>query len=174
MTAAEPSGTRSVDGRASEKLLDSLRSEIGRADSKAAVLMAALGLASSIHAALLVGRNWSPWQLSTAGQCLYWLGVAGLISALHSLLLAVRPRYSTGGWQPGMPLTHFADVQRACALGLLADSLPTTEHRQTSPALLIALAETSRIAGRKHHWIRLGVLSFTVATLLLPVALLIG
>lgn len=73
-----------------------------------------------------------------------------------------------------MPLTHFADVQRACALGLLAVSLPTAEHREASPALLIALAETSRIAGRKHQWIGRGLLSFGITTLLLPAALLIG
>lgn len=64
MTAAD----RSIDGQASLRLLGTIRAEIGRADSKAAVLMAALGLAGSVHAALLVGRGWSPGSSPRQGR----------------------------------------------------------------------------------------------------------
>ncbi|MFJ2648677.1 Pycsar system effector family protein [Streptomyces sp. NPDC087420] len=168
-----PGGAGAADERAAQLLLDNLRTEIGRADSKAAVLMTAVGLTTSSYSGLLAGRGWSLWQLTTTAQVLCWMGAASLTGSLYALLLAVLPRYGTPGWQPGMPLTHFADIRRACDLGTLAEALPRPGH-DPAPALLGALAATSRIAYRKHVWIRRGLLSFAAATLLLPVALLIG
>ncbi|KOG47852.1 hypothetical protein ADK38_45625, partial [Streptomyces varsoviensis] len=61
-------------------------------------------------------------------------------------------------WQPGRRLSYFGDIQRAAALGRLADALADTE-RDPLTGLVVALTENSRIATRKHQWIRAGLVA---------------
>ncbi|MDI3385775.1 DUF5706 domain-containing protein [Streptomyces sp. B-S-A8] len=154
-------------------MLADLRAEIGRADSKASVLVAALGLTVGVFSGRLAGSDWSPRELSLLGALLWWPGVLALALALLAMLLAVLPRYRRGSWTPGNPLTYFGDIQRAVQAGKLADALDDTTRAPTA-ALLSALADTSRIAVRKHHWIRTGLISFCGGTALVPIALLVG
>lgn len=156
-----------------ERLLSEMRGEIARADSKAAVLVAALGMTAGVFSGLVAGRNWSPGSLSAAGTTLWWAGTFALALSLLALLLAVLPRYSSGGWAPGQPLCYFGDVRQAAREGLLSAALADTEGDPVA-GLTTALTETSRIAARKHQWIRAGLVAFCAGTVLLPAALLIG
>ncbi|MFV0134242.1 Pycsar system effector family protein [Streptomyces sp. HMX87] len=156
-----------------ERLLTDLRTEIARADSKAAVLVAALGMIAGVFSALLAGRNWSPGSLSAPGTAVWWAGIVALALSLFALLLAVLPRYRTGTWAPGQPLSYFGDIQRAVRVDRLEAALADTEA-DPAAGLTTALAETSRIAWRKHQWIRAGLIAFCAGTLLLPASLLIG
>ncbi|WP_411577276.1 Pycsar system effector family protein [Streptomyces sp. HUAS TT20] len=156
-----------------ERLLAEMRGEIARADSKAAVLVAALGLTAGAFSGLVAGRKWEPGVLSAAGTLLWWGGALALALSLLALLLAVLPRYRSGVWSPGQPLCYFGDIQQAVHAGLLADALADTE-RDPVAGLTAALTETSRIAARKHQWIRTGLIAFCAGTVLLPTALLVG
>ncbi|MER5539282.1 Pycsar system effector family protein [Streptomyces mirabilis] len=167
MTTTAP-GTRTA-----ERLLEELRSEIARADSKASVLVAALGMTAGVFSGLLAGRNWSPSSLSAPGTAVWWTGALALASALFALLLAVLPRYRAGSWAPGRPLCFFGDIQQAVREGQLATALADTD-RDPAAGLTAALTETSRIAARKHQWIRTGLIAFCAGTVLLPAGLLIG
>lgn len=71
------------------------------------------------------------------------------------------------------PLSYFGDVRAADRQGRLAEALATTDA-DPGAALRAALAANSRIAVRKHQWIRAGLLAFSAGALLLPTALLIG
>ncbi|MFE2650936.1 Pycsar system effector family protein [Streptomyces sp. NPDC059346] len=155
------------------RLLADLRAEIARADSKAAVVVAALGMSGGVISGVLVGRDWTPNDLSRVGACLWWTGTAVLTAALLCLLMAVLPRYRVSDWTPGSPLTYFGDIQRAVRQNQLPEALATTE-RLPMTSLLAALTETSRIAARKHQWIRAGLVAFCLAALLLPTAVAIG
>lgn len=73
------------------RLLADLHTEIGRADSKAAVLVAALGMTAGVFTGLLAGKDWSPGSLGAAGPVLWWAGTAALAVSLLALLLAVLP-----------------------------------------------------------------------------------
>ncbi|MGW3663574.1 Pycsar system effector family protein [Streptomyces sp. NPDC005141] len=168
--SAPPSG---AGGRTAERLLTELRGEIARADSKASVLVAALGMTAGVFSALLAGRGWTPSELSRAGTGLWWTGAAALGLSLFALLLAVLPRYRRGTWVPGRPLCYFGDIQQAVREGRLATALADTD-RDPAAGLTAALVETSRIAARKHQWIRTGLIAFCAGTALLPTALLIG
>jgi hypothetical protein len=159
--------------RTAERLLTELRGEIARADSKASVLVAALGMTAGVFSGLLAGRGWTPRELSWAGTALWWAGAAALALSLFALLLAVLPRYRTGSWAPGQPLCYFGDIQQAVREGRLAAALADTD-RDPAAGLTAALTETSRIAARKHQWIRTGLIAFCTGTALLPTALLIG
>ncbi|MCJ1679380.1 DUF5706 domain-containing protein [Streptomyces sp. APSN-46.1] len=165
--------TAPATGEAAQRLLGDLRTEIARADSKASILMGALGMTVGLISALLAGKHWRPDVLSTTGAVFWWCGAAGLGLALFSLLLAVLPRYRTTAWQPGTPLSYFGDIRSADRQGRLEEALADTVRDPGAP-LRAALAENSRIAVRKLQWIKAGLIAFCAATVLLPAALLIG
>lgn len=156
-----------------ERLLTELRAEIGRADSKAAVLVAALGIIGGVFSALIAGRDWSPAELDSLPGILWWTGLGALSLALFALLAAVLPRYRTTRAAPADPLAYFGDIRRAAQAGELARALAATE-RDPLAALLPALEATSVIAERKHQWIRVGLVAFCAGSLLLPVSVLLG
>lgn len=153
-------------------LLTDLRAEIARADAKAAVLVAALGLSAGVPTALLANSRWRPASLPAPAAVLWWAGTALLLTALLAALLAVVPRYRPSRWAPGRPLTYFGDVRRAAISGRLSAALADT-GRDPARGMLIALAETSGIAARKHFWIRAGLIAFGCAAILLPASLLL-
>lgn len=157
--------------QAGVRLLADLRAEITRADAKAAVLVGVLGLASGVLTVLPAERGLRV-PSSTAAP-LWWAGTSFLVVALFSLLLAVVPRHGSNRWEPGRPLTYFGDIQRATAAGELTAALADT-GRDPLGALHLALTEASRIASRKHLWIRIGLCAFAGAALLLPGSLLLG
>ncbi|MCD7443770.1 DUF5706 domain-containing protein [Streptomyces lincolnensis] len=157
--------------RAGTQLLADVRGEIARADAKAAVLVGAIGLSAGVPTALLSGGRRSPALFPAPAALLWWAGVACLATALLALVLAVIPRCVTSRWAPGRPLTYFGDVRRAAQAGRLTSALAET-GREPGPGLLLALAETSDIALRKHLWIRTGLIAFGSSAVLLPGSLL--
>lgn len=156
-----------------ERLLGELRTEVARADTKASVLVAALAIAAAGVLGLSAGHGGSPRLLSKAGALLWWAGAACFVASLVCVLLAVLPRHRRRRWAPGDPLTYFGDVWQAVRAGHLEDGLAVTQ-REPLHALLTSLAENGRIAARKHLCIRVGLITFCIGTVLLPVALLIG
>ncbi|TXC94543.1 Pycsar system effector family protein [Streptomyces sp. ISID311] len=155
------------------RLLGDLRGEIGRADSKASVLVGVLGLSAGLLGGVLAARHWRPSALPAAASLAWWLGIAALVVSLAALLLAVLPRYRTSHWQPGQPVTYFGDIQRAVEHDELARALADTE-RDPVAALIDALTENSRIVSSKHRWIRIGLGAFCTGALLLSGAFLLG
>ncbi|MET8623077.1 Pycsar system effector family protein [Kitasatospora sp. NPDC004669] len=154
-------------------LLAELRAEIARADSKASVLVAALGVTVGVLGGLLTGNGWAPQRLSALAKVLLALGGLGIAVSLVSLLLAVLPRYRRSNWRPGRPLGYFGDIRRAAEQGLLADALADTEQR-AAEAVRTALAENSLIVLRKHSWVRTGILAFGAGLFPLVTALFLG
>ncbi|MGW2225422.1 Pycsar system effector family protein [Streptomyces formicae] len=159
--------------RIAERLLAEMRNEIARADAKAAVLVTALGVMSGVFSGLTARSQWTPAALSVTGGVTWWTGVLALALTLLALLMAVLPRYGTGKWAPGAPLSYFGDIQRASRGGHLAEALIDTERDPTAD-VIAALSVTSRIAVRKHQWVRTGLITFAAASVLLPGSLLIG
>jgi hypothetical protein len=168
MTAV-PAQVPAPEVQAGLRLLGDLRAEIARADTKASVLVGALG----ITAGLLGGHGWGPAALPPVAAALWWVGATSLFAALFALLLAVLPRYRKSTWEPGLPLTYFADVRRAAGSGGLAAAVADT-GRDPAVGLFPALVETSRIVARKHLWIRIGLIAFGCAAVLLPASALMA
>jgi Family of unknown function (DUF5706) len=154
-------------------LLSELRNEIARADSKAAVLVAALGVTVGVLGGLLTGNGWAPQRLSVTAQALLTLGGLGIAVSMVSLLLAVLPRYRRSTWRPGRPLGYFGDIRRAAEQGLLTDALADTELL-AADAVRAALTENSLIVSRKHSWVRAGILAFGAGLFPLVTALFLG
>ncbi|MFE9405331.1 Pycsar system effector family protein [Streptomyces sp. NPDC006530] len=171
MTA--PAGSDAPGTETAQRLLTELRAEIARADAKASVLVAALGMTAGVVGGQLGTRNWTPGQLSPAGAAFWWAGTAALALALLGPLMAILPRYRGAAWTPGRPLSYFGDIHQAVRQDVLAQALADSE-RAPAASLMAALAENSRIATRKHQWIRGGLLAFCAGSVLLPAAPLIG
>ncbi|MFE7566990.1 Pycsar system effector family protein [Streptomyces sp. NPDC057539] len=147
---------------AAERLLAEVRAEIGRADTKASVLIGALGACAGV----VLTTYWS--KMPTTGFS-RTLGVASGLTwalALGFLLFATAPRYRMSQWRTGSPLTYFLDIRRAAGSGVLADALRTTQENQLS-GLVIALRNTSDIVAAKHRWIRTGLVCFLLGALAL-------
>lgn len=173
-SAPDPPAPNSAPGtKTAVRLLADLRAEIARADSKAAVGVAALGMSSGVACGVLVGGGRPSSHLSAPGAIVWWAGITSLALALLFLLLTVVPRYRGSTWTAGAPLTYFGDIQRAVQRNQLPQALAETE-RLPMTALLSALTETSRIATRKHQWIRAGLVAFCLGALLLPTSVVIG
>ncbi|MEU5810619.1 MULTISPECIES: Pycsar system effector family protein [unclassified Streptomyces] len=161
--------------RTADRLLRELRQEAARADTKGSVLVAAQGMTAAALVGVLAARGWRPSHLTAPGQTMWWAGTACFLVSLVSLLMAVLPRYRRAGWQPGAPLTHFADIRGAARQGptVLEEALRETD-RAPGTAVLASLAENSRIVSIKYGWLRAGIAGFTAALVLLPCALLAG
>ncbi|WP_206686052.1 Pycsar system effector family protein [Kribbella qitaiheensis] len=137
-----------------------LRSEIVRADTKASLLIAAMGLGlgaplgtSRFDPSRCSGNSvcGSSWLLA----CLLWL------AALGCLLTALTPRYRRSSWSGGTPVTSFADIHRAARTGHLPDAVRSTGFdEQTS--LLTTAADLSRIVLLKYRWIRASLICFAL------------
>ncbi|MFD9454348.1 Pycsar system effector family protein [Streptomyces sp. NPDC059985] len=159
--------------QAAAQLLADLRVEIARADTKASLLVGALGMTVGGLSTQLAGHRWGPGSLSAAGQTLWWFGAGALALSLAALLVSVVPRSLRSTWQAGTPLSYFGNIRSADQQGRLAEALAHT-GRDPGAALIAALAANSRIAARKHQWIRAGLLAYGSGVVLLPVALLAG
>lgn len=92
MTTTEPQPVR----RATQGAADAaamLRGEMGRADSKASLLLALTGAALAG-----VGSAASQLDLPTAAVAAGVVGIAALVTATVLLLIAVRPSLAGAGW----------------------------------------------------------------------------
>ena len=94
-----------------------LRTEVIHADTKAAMLIAAmsLGLAAPIGMTDLDGSGLSA-LLARLG-CICWF------LALGCLLKVLNPRYRRSAWTTGAGFSSFADIDRAARTGHLASTL---------------------------------------------------
>ncbi|MYT27908.1 MULTISPECIES: Pycsar system effector family protein [unclassified Streptomyces] len=158
--------------RTAERLIADLRAEIARADNKAAVLVAGLGVTVGALTGALSATEWRPWRLSVAAGVAWWFGCVAWGAALGLLLLAVVPRYERGPWSVERGLTYFRDIQCAVVCGQLEAALHRTE-RDPLPGLLSLLDELSVIAMTKHRCVRWGLGCFAVGAVAFPVMLLI-
>jgi hypothetical protein len=150
-----------------ERLLSEMREEIGRADTKASILIGAVGMCSG----LLAARAAAP--TGVVSGILWWCGAGAWVVAICFLLLAATPRYRRSTWKQDEPLSYFLDIRRAARAGHLAEAVRSTETEPLA-ALTVALANTSDIVTAKHRCIRAGLAFFACGCLLLATSLIPG
>ncbi|MFT9669327.1 Pycsar system effector family protein [Streptomyces rhizosphaericola] len=154
MTTAEPQSVpSSVQGADAAAAM--LRSELGRADSKASLLLALTG-AGLAGIASTAPQLHLPTVAATAGV----VGIAALVTSTVLLLLTVRPRLAGNGWPSWHQLTD-AELQQRLAHG----------HDTTEVQVLAAAARVkfSRIR-RAVDCTLTGVVLLVLATVLTAMA----
>lgn len=141
-------------------LLAESREELTRADAKASLLLAALGIGlSAILAATLAG-DWTPFSLKEPYQAMWWVGSACAGISFFCLCGAVYPKVKHKSGSSGV--TYFGDV---AAIETLEELRAALRRSETDPhaRTITQLHVTSRLAGKKYAFIRAGLLALGLA-----------
>ena len=154
-------------------MLDDTREELARADSKAALLLAATGVVVGALLAGLFGGRWTPFELNSRIAWLWWLGVAAAAAGIFSTAAAVYPRLRPRGTPPppGAP-TYFGDVtayRDIDAFRQAVEQAPSPRERLIDQTFIV-----SQIAWRKYILLRLGLRWLLFAILACGTAVLIN
>ena len=176
MTAAAsppPSGGGTADTEViayTNRLLSETREEIGRADTKASMLLSGVGVGVTLLIGLLTG-HWSPTRLAAGVQWLWWVGAAALILGVVLLGAAVIPRTRHDG-DPST-VTYFGHVVR------LTDRPRLVQHLRRSAATPLdrsvdQLVMLSRIAQRKFRCTQLAMLLLAGAAVSMAAAVVVN
>ena len=172
----DPAEDRSTDASPpSDKALEharhflaEAREELSRAESKAAVLLAAQGVVVGALLAALMTRRWTPFELRDGVvEWTWWLGIVCLVFAVVCLAAAVWPKIGSSDSAKRRPaffgdFARFEDAQKLAAALRMRDEADALE-RAANQVLLV-----SRIVRRKYRFIRASmVLLGTAAALCL-------
>ena len=160
-------GDPSADRFVAERLLATVREDIGRADSKASVLLSG-GLALP---ALLIAGGWRPNGLDLPGALLLASAGALWLFGVGCLVLVVLPRLGTSRTGPG--LTFFGDFLRTDGPDGLSARV---RDAATDPVrwLVVQTVDVSTILAAKYRWIRWGVVALTPAAVLAAAGWVVG
>lgn len=160
--------TDNAQARAHQLLLES-REEVGRADSKAAIILASAGVGAAALLGGLIAGSWSPIQLSNAIEWVWWLGLACLGVALVQLSRCLLP--TTKNQQSGK-VDYFGDVLRFSSPEALRDALSDDEGGHESRAIR-QLFVISSIVERKYQRLRSALILLGAASSLFTASVLI-
>lgn len=183
-----PDGSRAQAGNrasleAGESVLDYLkdlltetREELTRADNKASLLLAAVGVVVGALIGGFVSSKWTPLNLNGAVQWLWWFGVASAATGVFSIAAAVYPRiYQHGTPHPGVPAYygHVASYRDIGQFRRALKDLPSAQERLVNQIFVL-----SRIVRRKYALLRRGLwcllLTVTACALAAAISALLG
>jgi hypothetical protein len=176
------------DERYKDSLLRETREELGKADAKASILLAASGIGAT--ALLTVGSTatWYPGHLKHSPAPLFaWLAVGLGLAGIFFVGLAVKPRLNPSP-RRGQPPHYFGDVdeyypkwwQRKCR-----DELMTRGREEYDKAIASAsggeyekrldeqIWVLSHIASRKYRLVSAGMRLFALAGVAALIAFLV-
>jgi Family of unknown function (DUF5706) len=153
-------------------LLEDTREELARADSKAALLLAATGVVVGALFAGLIGGKWSPFELDTRVEWMWWLGVAFAATGIFSIAAAVYPRIRRRGVpRPGAP-TYFGDVAAFRDIEMFRQAIMQAANPQER--LIDQTFLMSRIVQHKYVMLRIGLRFLLIAILACIAAVLVN
>lgn len=147
MTPQEVPGSRFV----AERLLATIREEVGRADTKASVLLSAALAVPALLAPPLATRTTG---MPPVAQALLAVGAALWVLGTAALVKVVLPRLDTSRARPGV--TYFADLLAVDDAEQLAARVAAAGSDPVG-WLLVQSTDVSRILGAKYRWLRRGV-----------------
>jgi MFS family permease len=165
--AADPATSYLAD------LLRDTREELARADSKAALLLAATGVVVGALLAGLLGGRWTPFSLDTRVEWIWWLGVACAAAGIFSISAAVYPRiHRPDVLHPPPTPSYFGDVVAYKDIQMFRQAVEQAPSRQER--LIDQTFTVSRIVQRKYVLLRRGLRFLLLAILACTVAVLIN
>lgn len=152
-------------------ILREAREELGRADGKASLLLAATGIIIGALLAAFLAGTWHPSKLKDCVEWLWWVGTA--VGSLGTLALAAavfpRTKYRSNR-RPGI-VAYFGDV-----VGLSVEELRLGLEgtaRNEGSATLDQLKAVSVVVDKKYRWIQMGMVLLGVAALCCVLAVLV-
>jgi Family of unknown function (DUF5706) len=154
-------------------LLKDTREELARADSKAALLLAASGVAIGALLAGLLSGKWTPFDLNYRIEWAWWLGVGSTAVGIFSIAAAVYPRHiHRGEASPPEMIAYYGDVV-ACKdieqFRRIIEKSPSRERRLVNQIFLL-----SQVVQHKYVLLRRGMRLLLLAILTCTAAVLIN
>jgi hypothetical protein len=129
-------------------MLAEAREELARADGKASILFAALGVAAGVIAAAIVSGDWNPRDLQRPWEAIWWAGGMTGTAAATLLALAVYPKIVNR--HPGAAVTYFNEIAQLASIDSLDGAL---KRMSEDERVLKQLYAVSKIARKKYLFI---------------------
>ncbi|WP_229852198.1 Pycsar system effector family protein [Streptomyces albospinus] len=149
-------------------LITETREELQKADSKAGLMLTALGAALTALLGAISAGGIRPQHYALVPQVLFWTGCASWVPALVMLGLAVVPR-------PGRPQRlrahYYGDAVRTASARLLAAAVQRTDPEDRDLSQFVSLSRTVWI---KYRYIRHGMVWGAAFLVLTSLGLLAG
>ena len=152
-----------------KRLLAETREELGKADGKAQVLLAASGVVVGVVLGGAIGGDWSPADLHSCARVIWWIGVGAAALGVGALGFAIFPRLLQSD---NARITYFEDVLRHGDCATLTNALNSEAERGDRD--VEQLLRLSRVAHRKYTAIQIAIGVLLVAILLCSAAALFG
>ncbi|WP_327090817.1 DUF5706 domain-containing protein [Nonomuraea sp. NBC_01738] len=155
----------------SVRILEEVRTEANRADTKASILLAALGVGVGGLMGGLLSGAWRPGSLGGPGQVVWWIGTGLAGAAVVAFLAVVYPRVGKPG--PRGRVAFYGDVRRKAGSQELLGALERSARAE--PELLARqIGVLSRAVSVKYRLIQAGIWCFGGAALCWAVACLVS
>ncbi len=138
------------------ELLAETREEIVRADTKAAILFTAFGIAVAAVLAGLIAGDWSPNDLDRAATAVFWVGGGSAAVSFLALGYALWPRMKHK--QADGPASYFLKIREYDDLDALRTALKRSAESDDRP--VEQLKVVSDIAWNKFVCIRIAMLLY--------------
>lgn len=152
-------------------LLNHTRGELNRADSKASLLLATLGVIISSLIGGLATSAWRPAKLAGGEQVLFWIGVVAAAGGVFWIAASVFPRIRQSGTpHPGVP-AYYGDVavyRDVDAFRAAIDGCPEVRDRLINQTFVIAgIVQTKYVLLRRGLlWLLAAILTCSLAVVL--------
>jgi Pycsar effector protein len=149
-----------------------MREELTRADTKASLFLAALGVVIGALLAALLSSDWSPAELNNSVEWLWWLGILCCAGAVVLLATAIYPRTkrqlkATGSNSAKIgPSFYYGDIEKLSSQELQKAISDISEET----AIIDQLISISQIVGYKYRALRRGLLLLCVSAAFVLVA----
>gem|GEM_PF-2124735 len=138
------------------ELLAETREEIVRADTKAAILFTAFGIAAAAVLAGLIAGDWSPTDLDRGATDVFWVGSSSAFVSFLALGYALWPRMKHK--QAEGPASYFLKIREYDNLDALRTALK--QSAETGDRPVEQLMVVSDIAWNKFVGIRIAMLLY--------------
>ena len=139
-----------------------------RADDKANTMFRFYGVVAALSIGLVAG-NWSPGELGTETEVVFWAGCASLLASGFYLGLALYPWDIRG--TPPKRLLYFGHVIVYDSVDALADALRNVEE-DVEHRLVEQLLGISRLVDSKRRLMRRALLTLGLGTVVVLVTLI--
>lgn len=163
--------TRKKHVRIAESILSETREELARADNKAALTLAAIGIVIGALLAAFVAGQWTPRNLAMCVEWLWWLGAAAGATGVAFLVAAVYPSTRYRRKRDPDIVAYFGDVVGA-PREALRKRLTATAKKSDS-RVIDQLVIVSSIVDRKYKKIQGGLWSIAFCGALCTTAVLV-
>ena len=163
----KPDSGEDLKLEAEREMLSEARSEVGFADHKASMVLAALSIGFSAFLGGVIASDWEPSDFGTLAATAWWLGALFAAAAVGLAAAAVWPR--TGDRSGEGSIYFWGQAAEEASVDELSQRLddhpvdPTARVRNQLFAL-------SKIVRRKYRYVRLAMLSTGVAGVLFGLA----